>query len=144
MLTNTIKTKPIRITTKQKQQNSPKTALQLFAGTSWVKQVNEHLSLTINQHLTWNSHVQNLTKSKTQFTLQPKWPSSYFINQDTFIHIIHTNTHLDYCFVTQDAWSNTRLIETLHLKNKWYALLATSIKHRLQISTNSSEFYLSK
>ena len=103
MVINPIKTKSLRIATRQKHQLSP-LPLDLVLNGAKIDQVSEHrlLGITIDNKLRWDSHINNVCQ-----TVKLR----YIVDIDTrkLFFNAHIKPHIDYASVVWDGCSQKEI-----------------------------------
>ena len=119
MILNENKTKSMVLTTWQKMQDMHKSVLHLQAGPVIIENVTHHkvMGITIDQHLTWNYHVESLTKLIAQ-KVHLLRKIRHFLNESgkKAFFFSHIQSHIDYCSTVWDGCSaaNLKTLNSLH------------------------------
>ena len=99
-----------------------KTTFHLQVGSTIIESVTHHkvLGVIIDQHLTWNQHIESLTKLISQKVHQLRKIKNY-LNESgkKAFYFSHIQSHIDYCSTVWDGCSADHLkkLNSLHRRS---------------------------
>jgi hypothetical protein len=130
MLLNETKTKSMCVTTSQKMLNMHRTDLRLHVGGTAIESVTHHkvLGIIIDQHLTFNQHVESLTKLISQKVHQLRKIKNYLNDSGKkAFYFSHIQSHTDYCSTVWDGCSADHLKKLNSLHRRSMKLISNKI-----------------
>lgn len=152
MALNPNKTETIMITTRQKRQNLTDSLPPIYICNQPIREVQEHklLGITIDNNLSWNQHIANLSKNISKKTYQLS-RIKHFLNEHTrkLYYTAHIQSSIDYASTLWDSASGNikkplisvqrRAVKNVLLKNKLHSndfasLHILPLKERLEFN----------